>query len=121
MLAPSDHQHIAVIIAILDLFCSIGTALGSAVSSAIWTGTFRNALERHLPPGAPIDRIYSSLYSQLGFRPGTAIRNGISLAYGDSQRYMLIASTCILGGAFVCVFFWKDIKLDKKQVRGNVV
>lgn len=121
MMAPSDHQHIAVLIAVLDLFCSIGTAVGSSVSSAIWTGTFRDALERHLPPNAPVDRIYSSLYSQLGFRPGTEIRRGISLAYGDSQRYMLIASTCILGGAMLCVLLWRDIKLDTKQVRGNVV
>jgi MFS family permease len=121
MMAPSDHQHIAVLIAILDLFCSVGTAVGSTVSSAIWTGTFRTALERHLPPNAPLERIYASLYSQLGFRPGTEIRDSISLAYGDSQRYMLITSVCALGGAIICVFFWRDIKLDAKQVKGYVV
>jgi len=122
MMAPIDHQHIAVIIAILDLFGSIGTAFGSTVSAAIWTGTFREALVKHLPPGAPVDRIYGSIYSQLAYRVGTPTRNGINLAYGDSQRYMLIASTCLLAGAFVCVALWRDIKLtDKKQVKGNVV
>lgn len=35
MMAPSDHQHIAVIIAILDLFANIGSAIGSTISSAI--------------------------------------------------------------------------------------
>jgi hypothetical protein len=34
---------------------------------------------------------------------------------------MLIASTGILAGAFICVLFWKDIVLDKKQVKGLVV
>lgn len=121
MMAPSDHQHIAVLIAILDLFCSVGTAIGSSVAAAIWTGTFRKALEKHLPAGAPIDRIYASLYSQLGFVAGSEIREGISLAYGDSQRYMLITSTCVLGGAFICVLLWRDIVLDNKQVKGHVV
>ena len=34
MMAPSGHQHIAIIIAILDLFCNIGGAIGSTVSAA---------------------------------------------------------------------------------------
>ncbi|KPM38039.1 Siderophore iron transporter mirB [Neonectria ditissima] len=122
MMAPSDHQHIAVLIAILDLFGSIGTAVGSTVSAAIWTGTFRDRLVAHLPPTTDIDSIYSSMYTQLAYKHGTEIRYGISLAYGDSQRYMLITSVCILALGWFCVFLWRDIKVTGiKQVRGNVV
>jgi MFS family permease len=121
MMTPSDHQHIAVLIAILDLFCSVGSAIGSTVSASIWTGTFKKALLRHLPEDAPVDRIYASIYTQLAYRPGTEIREGISLAYGDSQRYMLITSVCLVAGALVCVGFWRDIKLTAKQVKGTVV
>ncbi|KAH7171274.1 major facilitator superfamily domain-containing protein [Dactylonectria macrodidyma] len=121
MMAPSDHQHIAVLIAILDLFGSIGTAVGSTVAAAIWTGTFRDRLVAHLPPEADVDAIYSSMYTQLAYRQGTEIRHGIALAYGDTQRYMLIASVCILSLGWFCVFFWRDIKVTGiKQVRGNV-
>lgn len=121
MMAPSDHQHIAVLIAILDLFASIGTAIGSTVSAAIWTGTFRDRLIARLPAGTDVDPIYSSIFTQLAYRQGTEIRHGIALAYGDSQRYMLIASVCILALGWICVFFWRDIKVrDVKQVRGNV-
>jgi hypothetical protein len=121
MMAPSDHQHIAVMIAILDLFGSIGSAVGSTVSAAIWTGTFRDRLIVHLPPGTDVDPIYSSMLTQLAYRPGTEIRHGIALAYGDSQRYMLITSVCILALGWFCVFFWRDIKVSAvKQVRGNV-
>ena len=122
MMAPSDHQHIAVIIAILDLFSGVGSALGSTVSAAIWTGTFNKALEKHLPADVDILSIYGSIYSQLAYREGTEIRRGIALAYGDSQRYMLITSVCLLAGGLVCAFMWRDIKLsEKKQVRGLVV
>ncbi|KAF1811226.1 siderophore iron transporter mirB [Eremomyces bilateralis CBS 781.70] len=122
MMAPSDHQHIAVIIAILDLFSSVGYALGSTVSGAIWTGTFRPALEKHLPEGAPIERIYNNMYQQLAYRVGTPNRIGIGYAYADSQRYMLITSVCLLAGAVVCAALWRDIRIkDVKQVRGNVV
>lgn len=121
MMAPSDHQHIAVIIAILDLFGSVGTAIGSAVSTAIWAGTFKERLRHYLPPGTNVDNIYGSIYSQLGYRVGTPIRHGIALAYGDSQRYMLITSVCLLAVAWGCVFMWRDIKVTHiKQVRGNI-
>ncbi|CAM1510925.1 Fc.00g084380.m01.CDS01 [Cosmosporella sp. VM-42] len=122
MMAPSDHQHVAVILAILDLFGSVGSALGATVASAIWTGTFKDRLKVRLPAGADIENIYSSIYSQLAYKPGTPIRHGIALAYGDSQRYMLITSVCLLVIGWACVFMWRDIRVGGiKQTRGNVV
>ncbi|EER24213.1 Major Facilitator Superfamily protein [Coccidioides posadasii C735 delta SOWgp] len=122
MMAPSDHQHIAVIIAILNLFSSIGGAVGGTVSTAIWTSQFPAALHKHLPPGTDVSRIYASIITQLSYKPGTAIRDGISRAYGDAQRYMLITSLCLLAGALICAAAWRDIKIkDIKQVKGRVV
>jgi hypothetical protein len=122
MITPVDHQHIAAILAILDMFGSVGTALGSTVAAAIWTSTFPEALRRHLPPGAPIDLIYSSIYSQLGYRVGTPIRIGISQAYADAQRYMLITAVSLLRAAIFCAIVWRHLKImDIHQVKGNVV
>jgi MFS family permease len=122
MMAPIDHQHIAVIIAILDLFGSVGYAIGSSVATAIWTGTFRDALIRHVPDNVNVDLIYNNLYSQLAYRPGTEARWAIGLAYGDAQRLMLITSVCVLVGALLSIAMWRDINIKNiKQVRGNVV
>ncbi|KAK5996835.1 MFS siderochrome iron transporter 1 [Cladobotryum mycophilum] len=122
MMAPSDHQHVAVIIAVLDLFSSIGSAIGSTISAAIWTGTFKKALIKNLPADAPVDAIYGNLYTQLGYEKGTPIRSGISQSYGESQRYMLITSVCFLVAGWACTWLWRDIKLrDKKQTKGNVI
>jgi hypothetical protein len=121
MMSTVTHQEIAAILAILDLFGSVGTAVGSTVSAAIWTGSFPAALRRHLPPGSPVETIYSSIYSQLGYVVGSPIRKGIALAYADAQWYMLVTSVCLLGGALVCVVFWRDVKLNDKQVKGLVM
>ncbi|KAA8635498.1 hypothetical protein SMACR_09017 [Sordaria macrospora] len=120
-MAPVTHQNLASILAILDLFSSIGYAVGATVSGAIWTGCFPDALRRHLPEGANIEYIYSSIYTQLGYPVGTEIRKGISWAYADAQRYMVITSTCALAVGWGCVLLWRDIKVkEKKQVGGNV-
>lgn len=122
MMAPSDHQHVAVIMAILDLFCSIGSAIGSAISSAIWTGTFYRELSVRLPAGAPIDKIYADINWQTKFAPGSIERIAIQNAYGASQRYMLIPSVCLLFCAWLCAWVWRDLDLEKNdQVEGVVV
>lgn len=122
MMVPSDHQNLAVIIAILDLFSSIGGGCGSAISSAIWTGTFKNELTKHLPKDAPVADIYASLDTQLSYPYHSVIRNGISEAYSASQRYMLITSVCLLAVGWACAWMWRDIRLTiKKQTAGLVV
>jgi hypothetical protein len=122
MMAPSDHQHMAVIIAVLNLFCSIGSAVGSTVSAAIWTGTFYNNLVKHVPEGTNVKRIYASLPTQLSYKWGSPERMGIAQAYADSQRLMLITSICMLSLALVAAAFWRDINVKNiKQVKGRVV
>ncbi|KAJ0269439.1 hypothetical protein Brms1b_009078 [Colletotrichum noveboracense] len=122
MLSPSDHQHVAVIFAVLDLFGSIGSTVGYTVASAIWTGTFKRNIAKYTPAGTPVDQIYGDIYSQLGYPVGSPERIGIQRAYGDSQRIMLITSVCLLVGALGSVAMWRDINVKKvKQVRGNVV
>lgn len=122
MMAPSDHQHIAVVLAIMNLFCSIGSAIGGTVSAAIWTGEFPKALARRLPSDVPLAKVYSSLPVQLSYPVGTAARDAIAHSYGDAQRYMLITSCCMLAVAWGCACLWRDIKVkDFKQVKGTVV
>ncbi|PVH69258.1 siderophore iron transporter [Cadophora sp. DSE1049] len=122
MMAPSSHQHMAVIIAVLNLFCSIGGAVGSTVASAIWTSTFRNNLVEHMPKGSNIAEVYASLPSQLAHKIGSPERMGIQQAYADSQRLMLVTSISVLSLALIAAAFWRDINVKNiKQVKGRVV
>jgi hypothetical protein len=121
MMAPSDHQHIAVILAILNLFSSIGSAIGGTVSAAIWTSEFPKALAKYLPSEVNVASVYSNINVQLSYPFGSTERNAIAHAYGDAQRYMLITSVCMLVLAWGCAAMWRDIKVkDFKQVKGTV-
>ncbi|KAF3008614.1 hypothetical protein E8E13_008051 [Curvularia kusanoi] len=121
MTAPADHQHVAVLFAILNLFCSIGSAIGQTVSAAIWTATFRRNLVKYVPTGVNVYAIYASLPRQLSYKWGSPERMGITRAYGDSQRLMLITSVCMLSLALICTMFIRDINVKRcKQVMGRV-
>ncbi|KAF9240762.1 hypothetical protein DTO012A7_4492 [Penicillium roqueforti] len=122
MMAPSDHQHIAVVLAMLDLFGSIGSAIGSTVSAATWTSQFPKALTKYLPADVNMATVYSDITAQLSYPWGSSTRNAIAHAYGDAQRYMLVTSVCLLVVAWGCAGMWRDIKIkDLKQVRGRVI
>lgn len=124
VLAATSHQNIAVALAIQNAFASIGGAIGSSISTAIWTGVFPSRLREHLP--AEIEPLWSSIYAnvtaQQSYAVGTPTRNAIDLAYGEAQRYMLIAATCFLAFGWFFVLIWKDISVkSKKQVKGLVI
>ncbi|KAL2815852.1 MFS general substrate transporter [Aspergillus cavernicola] len=121
MMAPSDHQHIAVIIAVLNLFSSIGSSVGSTIAAAIWTSEFPKALIKYLPSDVNWADVYAQITVQMQYPMGSLARNAINRAYGDAQRLMLIASVCMLAVAWGCAAVWRDIKLkDNKQVKGLV-
>lgn len=122
MMAPSDQQHLAVILAILNLFGSIGSAVGGTICTTIWTSLFHEKLTQYTPAGTDVATIYSDIVTQLSYPVGGPIREGINRAYGETQRYMLITSLCFLAVSYVCAFMWRDIKVKNlKQVKGRVV
>lgn len=122
MMAPSDQQHLAVILAILNLFGSIGSAIGGTISTTIWTSEFYQKLVQYMPAGSDAASTYASLVTQLSYEEGSPEREAINRAYGETQRYMLITSICFVACAYVCVFLWRDIEVKNlKQVKGRVI
>lgn len=123
-MAATTHQYVAVVLAIQDMFLSVGGAIGSTVSTAVWTGTFRDNLLRFLPPGehASVDLIYQELGQQLSYPIGSPERLGIQKAYGESQKWQLTAAVASLSLMIPCVLAWRNYHLrDHKQVKGTVV
>ncbi|TGO22451.1 hypothetical protein BPAE_0168g00220 [Botrytis paeoniae] len=123
VLAASDHQHVAAILALLYVVGNIGGAIGNAICGAIWTNTFPQALERYLPESAmaDFDNIYGDLPTQLTYPLGSETRIAIQRAYGYAQERMLIAGTAIIALAFVWVMMIKNINVAQKtQVKGTV-
>ncbi|KAF7595471.1 hypothetical protein BBP40_005807 [Aspergillus hancockii] len=123
ILAAVDHQHVAAVLALLNVVGTVGDAMGSTISGAIWTNTFEKALERNLPASAlpNLESIYEELDTQLGYPVGSATRLAIQRSYGYAQTRMLAAGTGIMALAFVWVLMIKNINLTQvAQVRGIV-
>ncbi|KAL1887902.1 hypothetical protein Sste5346_009906 [Sporothrix stenoceras] len=121
LMASVPHQYLAVGLALENMFANIGGGIGASIAAGIWTGIFPKKLEQYLPATVSKSeraKIYGDLAVQLSFEKGSPIRVAIEHAYGDAQRYMLIAATAIMGVAFVAVLVWKDLRVkDMSKAR----
>ncbi|QGA21167.1 hypothetical protein EYB26_008877 [Talaromyces marneffei] len=121
--AAVDHQHVAAVLALLNVVGTVGGAIGATISGTIWSNTFPVALERYLPESAmaDFDTIYGDIGTQLSYAVGSETRLAIQEAYGYAQTRMLAAGTGIMGLAFIWIFFFRNIDVSKKsQVKGMV-
>lgn len=117
VMAAADHQHIATVLALLNIFGWLGGAVGSTICGAIWTNSFPRALAKLLPEDTleSLDDIVGSLEVQLSFERGSEVRAAIEEAYGVAQKRMLIAGTAIMGVCFVWVVMIRNYNVAKMQ------
>ncbi|CAO2652177.1 Nn.00g004600.m01.CDS01 [Neocucurbitaria sp. VM-36] len=123
VMAAADHQHVASVLALLNIFGWLGGAVGSTISGAIWTNSFPQALMRLLPDDTleSFDDIYGSLDVQLSYEKGSPARIAIEEAYGVAQKRMLIAGTAIMGFTLVWIFLIKNYNVAKMhQTKGRL-
>ncbi|KAG2417108.1 siderophore iron transporter mirB [Aspergillus terreus] len=123
ILAAVDHQHVAAVLALLNVVGTVGDAMGATISGAIWTNTFKKALARDLPASelSNLDTTYEDLDTQLSYPVGSAARLAIQKAYGYAQTRMLAAGTGIMALSFIWILLIRNINLAKvAQVKGMV-
>lgn len=123
VMAVTTQALIPSILSMEGMMTSVGNAIGSTIAGAIWTGVFPKKLAEYLPADAQKDlvSIYGSLTVQSSYPVGSPARDGINHAYGDTQKLMLIAATCLYSVTLASVFFWRDINVKKiKQVKGLI-
>ncbi|KAL2851027.1 putative siderochrome-iron transporter [Aspergillus pseudoustus] len=124
VMAAADHEGVPMMLSILGLFASLGGAAGNAVGSAIYTNVFPKKLVEGLPAAAQADwmDIYLGGYvAQMAYPLGSDIRTAINVAWSDSQKYTCIATTAVLVLGFPCIAVWKNLSLEKKQNKGNML
>ncbi|EEP79682.1 predicted protein [Uncinocarpus reesii 1704] len=124
IMAAVSHSQVAVVLAMLGLFSSIGSAIGQAIAGAIWTHTLPKYLQIYLPESAKgkAMEIYASLPTQLSYPMGSPEREAIISAYAVGQQWMLVAGISVLPVAIVWVLLWRNIQLkDIEKDKGIVV
>lgn len=124
VMASADRDGVPMMLAMLNLFASLGGAVGFAVANAIYTNTFPDALQDRLPQETVGN--WSTIYlggsqTQLLYPPGTATRDAINYAWGYSQKYNCISATAILVLAIPCIAVWKNYNVDKAQNKGTLI
>ncbi|RMZ87935.1 hypothetical protein DV736_g4837, partial [Chaetothyriales sp. CBS 134916] len=123
ILAASDHQHVAAILALLYVVGTVGGSIGNTISATIWTNTFQSALERYLPASAlpDLEDIYNDLETQLSYPWDSPTRRGIQKAYGYTQQRMLATGTAFMIFAFIATILMKNINVKTvQQTKGTV-
>jgi hypothetical protein len=124
VMAAAAHHEIAVVLALLGLFTSIGGAIGQTIAGAIYTNSMPRALLKYLPADARPQAmtIYSSITVQLQYPMGSPVRDAIIHAYADVMRSLVIGGVCFLPLGYVFILMWRNINVKKiKQVKGTVV
>ncbi|EHK96266.1 putative Siderophore iron transporter mirB [Glarea lozoyensis 74030] len=122
IMAAASHQHIAIVIAILGVFSSIGGAIGLTVAAAIWQDVFPKKLAEYLPPEElpNLPLIYADIVTQLSYAVGSPTRLAIQYAYGDAQKMLLVVGTAVWFIGLLAVVMWRDINVSNiKQVKGT--
>lgn len=119
LMAVSKQQDFPALLACESMVISIGSAIGSTIAGAIWTGVFPARLTANLPAEAMDNflNIYGDIDVQSGYPWGSPTRDAINLSYAQTQRYMLIAATCIYSITWASVFFWQDVDVRKMKQR----
>ncbi|KAG5991903.1 hypothetical protein E4U54_003791 [Claviceps lovelessii] len=123
VMSVCQHNDVAAVLAMLNLFGNLGGGLGNSISGAIWTNTLPQKLQQLLPAAAAADwsAIYDSLDVQLSYPVGSGERAAIIAAYAGTQRLMLITGTCVMVLGMLCVFVMRDVNVKKvHQVKGMV-
>lgn len=123
ILAAVDHQHVAAVLALLNVVGTVGGSAGVTICGAIWSNTFEKALKRYLPASAlpRLAIIYEKVPEQVKYPMGSPTRIAIQEAYAYSQTRMLAVGTGIIGLAFVWMLLIRNIDLKKvAQVKGTV-
>lgn len=123
ILAAVDHQHVATVLALLNVVGTVGDALGSTISGAIWSNTYGPALLRNLPESQKgnYSALYDDINAQISFPSGSPTRLAIQDAYAYGQTRMLAAGTGVMALSFIWILFFKNINVAKiSQTKGMV-
>ncbi|KAJ4376340.1 hypothetical protein N0V83_001623 [Neocucurbitaria cava] len=119
LMAVSKQRDFPALLAVESMVIAIGSAIGSTIAGAIWTGVFPARLLANLPADAleNIASIYGDIDVQSSYPIGSPTRDAINLSYGQTQRYMLIAATCIYTLMLVSVALWQNVDVRTMKQR----
>ncbi|OJD40819.1 siderophore iron transporter mirb [Diplodia corticola] len=119
--AAVAHSDIAMVLAVLLLFSSVGGSVGTAVAGAVWTASMPGLLRDFLPPGKKhlAEELYGSLKKQLEWEPGTDVRDAVVRAYCVTQARLCVVAAASLPFVVVFVMMWRELPVKDEEEDGK--
>lgn len=107
---------LAIITALYLASYNIGSALGNTISGAIWTQRLPTTLSKHIANQTAASFAYEAPFSFIVEYPwGTVERQGVVLAYRETQRLLTITGICLSVLLLACTLVTRNPKLGKEQ------
>lgn len=120
ILSCTNHEYMAVIIAMVFSLYNIGNAIGSSISGAIWTQMMYGKIEHQME----LQNVNTTLAKLAYDKPyafiktytwGTPARTAVALAYAEVQRNLCIAGLALCVPLVLLTLFVRDHKLPTTQ------
>lgn len=124
VMASADRGGVPMMLSLIGLFSSLGSAMGTAVQTAIYSNVFVESLRTALPEkmkSMAVNISNDGYLVQQTYPMGSAQRNAANYAWGTSQKYGAIAATAVLGLGIPAIGIWKNYRVTKQQNKGTML
>ncbi|KAK7728447.1 hypothetical protein SLS57_002335 [Botryosphaeria dothidea] len=117
------HSDLAIVLAVLMLFSSVGSSVGTAVAGAVWTSSMPKLLHEFLPDGQKhlAEELYGSLKRQLERPRGDPVREAVVRAYCVTETRLCVIAAASLPFLVVCLMMWRDLPVRDEDEGGAAV
>ncbi|ODQ82275.1 hypothetical protein BABINDRAFT_178632 [Babjeviella inositovora NRRL Y-12698] len=112
----TDHEHMAVVIALYLTSYNFGSAFGNSVSGAIWTQKLYPEMVKKLGDAKLATYAYSSPYDFIvDYAWDTTERMAVVAAYRYVQRLLITVGLCLCVPLLAAALLLRDYKLESVQ------
>lgn len=116
--ASVPHQDLAIVISLLSLWSSIGSAVGSAVAAPIWSSKMPAQLRKYLPDSvsdAQVMKFFGNIKAIRQYDYDSEIRQGAITAYSKTMWYLFVPGLSICFIPLICACFQTNFFLGDTQ------
>jgi hypothetical protein len=116
--ASVPHQDVAIVIALLSLWSSIGAAIGAAIAAVIWSNKMPANLRRYLPASvtdAQVKKFYSNIKTIRTYAYDSDIRQGAITAYRQTLWYLIVPAVALAFIPLLASLIQTNYYLGKQQ------
>lgn len=117
----TNHEYMAVLIALFLAMRSIFVAISSSIGGAIWTQVMYDKIHENMRKVStdPVKVSKFAFGSPMKFarkyKWGTPERIAVAMAYARVQKYICIVALCLVVPLVCCSFFLRDHRLENVQ------